>query len=155
MGSGTKRDRVVVCAYTDADYAADKQTRKSVSVPGWFVKQQSTVALSTAEAEFVAAAMGVREVLRIKNLIEEIGFQIKIPMKLMLDNQAAINQVENEATRSMAKHVDVKFKFVRDVNSNGIITPVYVETKNQLADMFTKRLVAPRLAELCEKVGVH
>ncbi|POM60031.1 mitochondrial protein, partial [Phytophthora palmivora] len=136
LGSGINTKDVVVSAYTDADYAADKQSRKSVSgsvilvngmTVGWLVKQQTSVALSTAEAEFVAAAVGVREALGIRNLLEEIG---------------------------MAKHVDVKLKFVRDESSRGIVKPEYVDTKAQLADIFTKSLAAPRMAELREMLGL-
>ncbi|POM59010.1 Hypothetical protein PHPALM_36259 [Phytophthora palmivora] len=163
LGSGINTEDVVVSAYTDADYAADKQSRKSVSgsvilvngmTVGWLVKQQTSVALSTAEAEFVAAAVGVREALGIRNLLEEIGLSVALPVRVMIDNQAAIKQVENEATSSVAKHVDVKLKYVWDESCRGIVKPEYVDTKAQLADIFTKSLAAPRIAELREMLSL-
>jgi hypothetical protein len=163
MGSGTDTTEVTVTSYTDADYAADKATRKSVSgamllvqgmAVGWQVKQQSAVALSTAEAEFVAAAVGGKELLGIRNLLTEIGVQVALPMTMKMDNQAAIKQVQNEATSSAAKHVDVKLKFIRDESDKGVVKPEYVETAKMLADVFTKSLPAPRLAELRKEIGV-
>ena len=103
MKGATGSESVELLSYTDADYAADyaadKCTRKSVSgtlmlvvgMPvGWQVKQQSFVALSTAEAEFVSAAMGVKELLGVKNLLDKIGVGVKMPMRMMMENQAAI-----------------------------------------------------------------
>lgn len=74
-------------SYTDVDYAGDKKDRKSISagiqfvngmVAGWHCKIQTAVALLTAEAEFVSAAIGGVEVLWIKELVVEIGVQVKI-----------------------------------------------------------------------------
>ncbi|OWY96856.1 hypothetical protein PHMEG_00032766, partial [Phytophthora megakarya] len=90
MGRGLVEETVAVKVFTDAEFAADKQSRKSVSggliqvngmTVGWLVRQQRAVALSTAEAEFVAAAVGVREVLGVRNLVEEISLRVKVPMK--------------------------------------------------------------------------
>ncbi|OWZ03883.1 Copia protein [Phytophthora megakarya] len=106
---------------------------------GWQVKQQTTLALSKAEAEFVAAAIRVRELLGLKNLINEIGLEVEVPIGVMMDNQEAIKQL----------------KFVRDEIDKGVIKPEYIETKYQLADLFTMRLPAPRLAELRESVGMR
>ncbi|GMF37860.1 unnamed protein product [Phytophthora fragariaefolia] len=85
MGGESGNTTVEVTSYTDADFAADKNTRNSASgalltaggmMVGWQVKQQSSVALSTAEVEFVAAAVGAKESLGIKNLLSEIGVQV-------------------------------------------------------------------------------
>ena len=109
-----------ITSYSDADFAADKDDRKSISanvvyvngiIAGWNCKKQGTVALSTAEAEFVAAAVGGREALGLKELFEEFGMQSKTPMILKIDNQAAIIQLESEASAASSKHVDVKLKF--------------------------------------------
>ncbi|OWY96857.1 Copia protein [Phytophthora megakarya] len=65
-------------------------------------------------------------------------------MKVMIDNQAAIKQMENEATSSTAKHVDLQ----------GVVKAEFIDTKSQLVDLFTKILPAPRLAELRGMIGM-
>ena len=92
------------------------------------VKQQSSVALSTAEADFVAAAVGVKELLGVRNLLEEVGVHVELPMSACVDNQANIQELVNGATSSAQKHVDVTVKFVRDTVKIGIVNPTYVAT---------------------------
>ncbi len=151
-------------SYTDADYAGDKIDRKSVSggilmvngmTVGWHCKKQSAITLSTAEAEFVAASVGAKELLGVRELAGELGLPVTTPMTMYMDNQAAIKQVENEASSSQAKHVDVRLKFVRDYSAKNIVKPVYIETKKMLADILTKALPAPRLFELRTEIGVE
>jgi hypothetical protein len=105
---------------SDADYASDKDDGKSVSgimikvnemLVGWQSKKQGAVALSTAETEFVAAAAGAKHILGVKQLCEDIGFTVKVPMRMSMDNQASIKQVESEASSAQAKHVDVMRRF--------------------------------------------
>ena len=72
------------------------------------------MAQSTAEAELVAAAVGGREVLGLKEIYEEIGQQVKTPVVLKIDNQAAVKLIENEASSASTKSVDVKLTLLRD-----------------------------------------
>ena len=146
MKRATGCENVELLSYTDADYAADKSTRKSVSgalmlvagMPvGWQVKQQSSVVLSTAETEFVSAAMGVKELLVVKNILDKIELSVKMPMRMMIDNQAAIKQIEKEATSSSQNHVDVKLKFIQDTSEKGMVQPEYVCTKVMLTNALT------------------
>ena len=118
-----------VTSFTDADDADDKTTRKFISgavllvdtMPiGWQVKKRSAVAPSTAELEFVAAAVGAKEILGVKMLLEDMNVSVELPMLIMVDNRAAIKQIKNAETLSAQKHVDVKIKFVRDTTSKGI-----------------------------------
>ena len=74
-------------------------------------------------------------------------------MEIHIDNQAAIKQIENEATSSSMKHVDVKMKFVRDTSAQGAVKSTYVETKEMLADILTKSMPNPRILELRGKTG--
>uniref|UniRef100_A0AAV1V6E9 Reverse transcriptase Ty1/copia-type domain-containing protein n=1 Tax=Peronospora matthiolae TaxID=2874970 RepID=A0AAV1V6E9_9STRA len=127
-----KDDGVLVEAYSDADYAADKTDRKSVSggvmmvagmVVGWLCKKQKCVALSTMEAEFPGSILHV-------------------------DNQAAIAQIKGEDASGRAKHIDVRFKFVKDLETKKMLKVQYCESKSMRADILTKTLPAPRLSQL-------
>uniref|UniRef100_A0AAV1UJE3 Reverse transcriptase Ty1/copia-type domain-containing protein n=1 Tax=Peronospora matthiolae TaxID=2874970 RepID=A0AAV1UJE3_9STRA len=95
MGGASSANEVKLTRYTDADYAADKATRKSISgsvllvdgMPvGWQVKQPSSVALSNAEAEFVVAAVVAKELLCVKNLLRKMNVSVKLPKQMIMDN---------------------------------------------------------------------
>ncbi|KAE8889350.1 hypothetical protein PF007_g14784 [Phytophthora fragariae] len=131
--------------------------RKSVSggvlmvcdmVVGWICKKQSSVALSTMEAEFVAASQVTAEMLGIVELLSEIGIKVEVPYKLHVDNQAAIKQIAGEDTSGRAKHIDIRLKFIKDLSRNKGLNVSYCESKLMRADILTKTLPGPRLEEL-------
>ena len=108
-------------AYSDADCAAEKNDRKSLTgsvvlVNGmaisWASRKQGGVTLSTIDAEFVAASKTERELLGIREMLGEVGMEPELPMTLHVDNQAAIRHLNGEETSMKAKHTDVRVKFV-------------------------------------------
>ena len=120
-GVGVSSGDVNIDSWSDADFAADKSDRKSVSecvvmidgaVVLWSCKKQNGVSLSTMEAEFIAASQAGRELLGLRQLFQELGIKIAEPMKLKMYNQAAINQMESEKRTASAKLVDIRFKFI-------------------------------------------
>ena len=78
-----------------------------------------------------------------------------MPMRMLIDNQAAIKQIANEATSSSQKHVDVKINLIRDTSEKGMVKPEYMCTKEMLADVITKILPAPRMMALREEIGLR
>ncbi|KAE8884915.1 hypothetical protein PF010_g28249 [Phytophthora fragariae] len=150
-------DGVLVEAYSDADYAADKKDRKSVSggvvmmagaVVAWMCKKQACVALSTMESEFVAASHTTARMLGVIECLKEIGIKVRVPSLLHVDNQAAIAQLKGEDTTGHAKHIDTRHKFVKDFVKKKVLLINYCESKKMRADVLMKVLPAPRLAEL-------
>ncbi|KAE9047555.1 hypothetical protein PR003_g3591 [Phytophthora rubi] len=142
--------------FSDADFAADKTNRKSVTggvvlLNGmpilWVRKKHGGVALSTMETEFTAASHICRDLIGFRQLLLEIRLPVE-PMTLMVDNQAAIKQLRTESTSASAKHIDIRIKFVYLHTHQGVIEPVYVESRLQPADLLTKTLPAPRPSEL-------
>ncbi|MFS7918608.1 putative RNA-directed DNA polymerase [Helianthus anomalus] len=134
-------------AYTDADWAGDKGTRRSTSgyftmVGGnlvtWRSKKQKVVALSSAEAEFRGVARGLAEVLWIRKLLTEIGFLPTTATKIMCDNKAAIQISENPVQHDRTKHVEVDRHFIKEKLEEGIIELPYIASKDQLVDILTK-----------------
>ena len=67
---------------------------------------------------------------------------------MMMDNQAAIKQLESGDSLASAKHVDIRVNFIGNFAKCGITKPAYVESRLMMADLLTKALPAPRLAEL-------
>ncbi|KAJ8535207.1 hypothetical protein ON010_g13531 [Phytophthora cinnamomi] len=146
-----------VIAYSDANFAADKTDRKSVTgglvtLDGisvcWVSKKQGGVALSNMEAEYTAASVMAAELLGIRELLGELGVKHEEPMPLRVDNQAALKQLDGETASAKAKHIDIRIKFVGYYTQKGLLKPEYREGVAMPADLMTKALDAPRMADL-------
>ena len=146
-----------MASWSDSDYAADKADRKSVTggvlamdgaIVQWVCKKQTGVSLSTMEAEFASASHVGRELLGLRELMRKIGFQVKAPMSMLMENQDDIRQLETEGSMSSVKHVDVRMKFICDYARKDIVKPKFMESRIMKADLLTKVLPAQRTAEL-------
>lgn len=82
--------------------------------------------------------------------MREIGFQVKAPMSMLMDNQAAFRQLESDGSMSSVKHVEVHMKFIGDHARKDIVKPKFVESRLLKADLLTKVLPAQSIAELRE-----
>ncbi len=156
-------NKVCVEAYSDADWADNKSDRKSVSggivlmngVPiMWSCKKQTCVALSTLEAEYIAASEVCKCLIGIEQTIQEVGLEVLKPLPLWMDNQAAIKNVEDESNSSRLKHVDTRIKFLMDRAVKNQVVPKYVKSEDMLADLFTKPMPQQRLKMLKTMCGV-
>ena len=103
-------------------------------------KQLKVVALSSAEAEYAAASYTCKEVMFVRNLCNDLGITIKGPTVLAVDNQAAIKIVENRGVTARNKHFVDALHYIRHLHDYGVVRPVFVRTKAQMADGFTKAL---------------
>jgi hypothetical protein len=106
----------------------------------WASKQQNSIALSTAEAEYIVAGHCCAQLLWMRQTLRNYGYKLsKIP--LLCDNESAIRMADNPVEHSRTKHIDIRYHFLRDHQQRGDIEIAYVSTKEQLADIFTKPLV--------------
>ncbi|KAK9879752.1 hypothetical protein WA026_006815 [Henosepilachna vigintioctopunctata] len=135
-------------AYSDSDFAGDKMTRKSTTgyvvyysngPVSWSSRKQPVVELSSTEAEFIAAAESVKEVLYLKALFECMILR-NINVTLNIDNQSAISIIKNVQFNRRSKHIDVRFHFIHEKVNEGLITVKYLCTEDNIADIFTKAL---------------
>ena len=148
--------------YTDADWAGDKDDRKSTSgacqflgrsLVCWSSKKQNCISLSTAEAEYVAAASGCTQLLWMRQTLKEYGVTCdKVP--LLCDNESAIKIAYNPVQHSRTKHIEIRNHFIRDHVARGDIELCYVPTKDQLADIFTKPLDEARFCYLRNELNI-
>lgn len=152
---------IVLKGYVDSDWASDVATRRSTSAylftigggcVSWRSKLQPTVALSSAEAEYVAAAAATQEAVFLRRALADLGHVQPDPTILYEDNQGAIAMSENPVHRQRSKHIDVKHNFVREKVGSLEIKLVYVPTQDQLADMLTKPLAKIQLMRLRGRV---
>ena len=149
--------------YSDADWAGDLDTRHSTSgyvfmfngsVISWNSRLQRVTALSTAEAEYIALAESCKEVMWLKKLFNELN--VKSPVRVMEDNQAAIAMVKNPVYHARSKHIDIRFHYIRDLCKEGHILIQYCPSSDNLADIMTKpvpRLQFERLRGKCDIVS--
>jgi hypothetical protein len=135
--------------FCDADWAGDTEDRKSttgviIKLNGcpiiWLSKKQSTVALSTAEAEYIAIATALQELLWINQYLTELNLKDNETATLKSDNQAAIRIATNDTLHSRSKHIDIRYHFIREVVKRGEVELNWISTKAQEADISTKGL---------------
>ncbi len=144
-------------AYSDADWAADLNDRRSVTgycfslsesgpVISWKSKKQQTVALSTCEAEYMALSATAQESLYLVNLINGMDNVLEYaPVTVFEDNQGAIALSKNPVCRQRCKHIDIRYHFVQSVFSDGKITLHYCPTVDMVADILTKSVSRIRM----------
>ena len=147
-------------AYCDVDYAGDKVERKSTSgscqflgqaLIGWSCRKQNTIALSTTEVEYVYAASCCSQILGIRNQLEDYSLRYT-SVPILYDNTSAIKISKNPIQYSRSKHIEIKHHFIRDHFHKKDIALSFVDTSNQLADIFTKPLVEDRFHFIKEKL---
>jgi hypothetical protein len=135
-------------SYSDVDYARCKVDRKSTSrtcqflgrsLVSWSPKKQNSVALSTVDAEYVAAGSCCAQLLWMQQTLKDYGYTMnQIP--LLCDNESAIKIAYKHCEHSRNKHIDIQHHFLRDHAIKGDIIISHVRTNEQLADIFTKPL---------------
>lgn len=149
--------------FSDADWANSTNDRKSISgycfklfgdLVSWSSKKQSIVALSSTESEFISVCMASCEILHIKNLLNDLKITLNMPFLIHEDNQSTIKLLNNFENNKRCKHVDVKFHFVVDLITAGIIKIVYVSTDCQLADVFTKSLGVEKFTKFVKMLNL-
>jgi hypothetical protein len=134
--------------YSDADWAGCKIDRKGTSetcqflgrsLVSWASKKQNSVALSTAEAEYIATGHCCAQLFWMRQTLRDYGYKLsKVP--LLCDNESAICMADNPVEHSRIKHIDIRYHFLRDHQQKGDIKIAYVNTHNQSANIFTKPL---------------
>lgn len=136
-------------AYSDADYAANVDDRKSVTgyalfLAGgaicWGAKKQSTVSTSTAESELQAINTAARQIIYTCNLLAELGFPQHDPTTLHCNNTAVNSIARNTASSTHTCHLPIKIFYIREQVQQGTINTIHCPTAKMTADIFTKPL---------------
>jgi hypothetical protein len=148
--------------YSDSDYAGCKVDRKSTSgtcqflgrsLVSWSSKKQTFVALSTTEAEYVAAGQCCAQLFWMRQTLWDFAYNLsKVPLRC--DNESAIHMADNPVEHSRTKHIDIRHHFLRDHQQKGDIEVFHISTENQLADIFTKPLDEKTFCRLRSELNV-
>ncbi|GJT01992.1 retrovirus-related pol polyprotein from transposon TNT 1-94 [Tanacetum coccineum] len=144
-------------AFLDADHVGCIDTRKITfggiqflgdKLVSWMLKKQDCIAMSSAEAEYVALSASCAQVMWMRTQLKDYGFNYnKIP--LYCDSQSAIAISYNPVQHSRTKHIHTRYHFIKEQVENGIIELYFVRTEYQLADMFIKALPEDRYKRRC------
>lgn len=138
--------------FCDSDWAACLDTRRSMGAyllflnggaVAWRSKKQTSVALSTAEAEFMAASATAQTVLWLRRILLDLGAPQLSPTALYEDNAACILLSENPSHKGRARHIDLHVHSLRDHVIQGVVRLVACPTFDMAADLLTKALPSP------------
>lgn len=150
--------------YTDSDWARSLDDRRSISanvftlgkgVITWSSKKQATAALSSSEAEYVAATSAACQAIWLRRMLADLQQERKGGTEIFCDNRAAISMARNPAFHSRTKHIDIRFHFIRDLVANGEISLKYCSTHEQVADILTKSLSKEKFCYFGSLLGVR
>ena len=152
-------------AFSDSDWGGDLDDRKSTSgyvfqigggAVSWRSKKQTSVALSTAEAEYVALASATQEALWMRQLSAELNGKLPTEAIVIFEyNQSAIAMTKNPQFHGRSKHIEIKYHFIRDKVAEGIVKIQYCPTTEMIADMLTKALPKDVFAKLRVMIGLN
>jgi transposase InsO family protein len=149
--------------YTDSDWAGSVDDMKSTSgyafslgsgFFSWASKKQATVAQSTAEAEYIAAAEATSQAIWLRRILEEMGEIQDESSIIYCDNKSTIAITKNPVHHSRTKHIAIKYHFIREAEATKQIQLEYCTTEDQIADIFTKALPRSRFELLRTILGV-
>jgi hypothetical protein len=119
----------------------------------WASKKQNSVALSTAKAEYIAAGHCCVQLLWMRQTLRDYGYKLtKVP--LLCDNESAIRMADNLVEHNHTKHIVIRYHFLRDHQQWGDIEIAYINTKDQLTDIFTKPLDEKTFTKLRHELNI-
>ena len=155
---------MILHGYSDNDMAGDVDDRKSTSGMvyylgpnpiSWDSQKQKAVALSSREAEVIAASTAACQGVWLRRLLADLTKKEVQKVSLKIDNQAAISLFKNPVHHERSKHTDTRFRYMRECIEEGMIEVRHVNTKDQLADILTKSLDKQKFIKTRKKVGVQ
>nr|AAB51275.1 reverse transcriptase, gag, polyprotein [Volvox carteri f. nagariensis] len=148
--------------YADSDWPSDPDSRRSTGYVfilnggaiSWKSRLQPTVAASSVEAEYMAAASATREAVWLRKLMRDLGYEVRA-VEIKDDSQGAIALIRNPITSERSKHIDVIHHFVREKESSGSVSFQYCPSHDMVADVLTKPLALVKFSKFRECMGVR
>lgn len=158
---------LTIIGYSDSDWAGDVVGRKSTSgfifmmnngPVSWCAKKQSTVALSSTEAEYIALTLAAKEATWLRLLMTELGLlgidNQLTKIALRGDNQSSIALANNPVLHQRSKHIDIQHHYIRDEVDAKRIELSYIPTEEMIADGLTKPLSAIKYLTFVKQMGM-
>lgn len=158
-----KEDCCKLVGYTDSDWAGSVDDRKSTSgyifclgtkVISWSSKKQKSVALSSAEAEYIAATDAACEGVWLRRILKDLKFEQKEPTTIFCDNMSTIAMTKNPVFHARSKHIELRHHFIRELVNEKEISMEFINTNNQPADFLTKAVTSEKFEKFKRQVKI-
>jgi hypothetical protein len=156
-------DGVRLHGYSDLDWAGSAVDRKSTSggcvslgstMVSWFNRKQTSVALSSTEAEYMAASLASCEAIWLHKLLAGLFGQVLEPTVIYCDNQSCVKLSENSVFHDRSKHIEIIYHFIRDRVQKGVVKLQYISIDEQIANILTKLPVKGKFFYFRDTLGV-
>lgn len=121
----------------------------------WCSQKQKTVALSSCEAEFMAATSAACQAVWLRGLLGDLTGWAPKEIVLRVDNKSAIALMKNPVFHGRSKHIDTRFHFIRECIEKGLVLVEHVSSEEQRADILTKALARVKFTEMRGILGVE
>ncbi|XP_074377259.1 secreted RxLR effector protein 161-like [Apium graveolens] len=150
--------------YSDSDLAGSTEDMRSTgamvfylndNLITWVSQKQRCVALSSCEAEFMAATAAACQAVWLRNLLIQITGVEHGPVIIYVDNMSAIDLAKNPVFQGRSKHIDIRYHFIRECVERGEIKVKYVITNEQRADVLTKAMETVKFEYMRALLGIQ
>ena len=121
----------------------------------WCSQKQQTVALSSCEAEFMAATEAAKQAIWLQDLLSEVTGKEQERTTILVDNKSAISLAKNPVFHRRSKHIQKRFHFIRECVEKDQIEVEFVRGEDQCADILTKALAKIKFNDMKKKIGVQ
>ena len=157
-----KATDLVIQAYTDADWAGSVDDRKSTSgatfylggcLISWLSKNQSSILLSTTEAEYIVAVPCCTQVLWMKQTLQDLQVKFDEPIPIFCDNTSAINISKNHVMHSKTKHIPIKYDFVKRWSLKRISSLNMLAQRNKFLTYLPNHYLVKNLSIFAKSLG--
>ena len=157
LGLRYEADSTSAYGMTDSDWAVKHSTTGWVfmynqAAISWSSKKQTSVALSSCEAEIMAASEAAKEGIHLQRFLAELGENASHPLSLSTDNTGARDLAYNPEHHQRVKHIERRHFFIRECVENMQLTVPYVNTADNIADFFTKSLSSKQFFKLRDQI---
>jgi hypothetical protein len=162
-GVGQSDSQPELRGYCDSDWG-QSEDRRSVTgyvfllcggAVSWQSRKQRTVALSTVEAEYMAATQATKEAIWWRSHLAGLGFDTTLPTQLLSDSQGSIALAKNPEHHARTKHIDIQYHFIRQHIADRTVALSHVGTEDMVADILTKALDKQRHGRGAEGMGMQ
>lgn len=150
--------------YSDSSYNMDPDDGKSTTghifylnecSVTWCSQKQEIVALSSCEAEFMAATETAKQALWLQELLKEITVGVAWKAVIRVDNKSAIALSKNPVFHGRSKHIHTRFHFIRECVEDGLVDVEYVAGRIHKVDILTKALARIKFKEMRDLIGIQ
>ncbi|KAA3472466.1 disease resistance protein TAO1-like [Gossypium australe] len=159
-----KAEHLELTGYTDSDWAGSSDDMRSTSGYAfslgsgmfcWSLRNQSLVAQSTAEAEYVVAAAAVNQAIWLRKIMTDLNLELNGATRIYCDNKSAIAIAKNPVFHWRTNHFNIKLHIIREMEQAEEVELVHCNPKDQTSDILTKALNKLRFCKLRDQLGVY